>query len=176
MQGPETPRKARKIPAVEASRFRDTRFTCNLTVPAAAKLLRVSERTIHNWESGAARVPYAAYRLLRIVRSGEFVHPSWKGWAVRGDTLWSPEGHGFRASDSSWWSLLIRQAREFRNLLIERQKWAASAGGEAAAPLGLSLLSTSDKPVSRTRRVSSPQSPTRRRNRLRRRPSAGGAA
>ncbi len=38
MQGPDTPRKARKIPAVEASRFRDTRFTCNLTVPATAQL------------------------------------------------------------------------------------------------------------------------------------------
>ena len=79
---PGKARKTHQRPAVEASRFRDTRFTCNLTVPAAAKLLRVSERTIHNWESGAARVPYAAYRLLRIVRGGEFVHSSWKGWAV----------------------------------------------------------------------------------------------
>ena len=93
MRGPESARKTRQIPAVEASRFRDTRFTCNLSVPAAAQLLRVSERTIHNWESGAARcrpVPYAAYRLLRIVRGGEFVHPSWKGWSVRGDTRCSP--------------------------------------------------------------------------------------
>ncbi len=161
---------------MEASRFRDTRFTCNLTVPAAAQLLRVSERTIHNWESGAARVPYAAYRLLRIVRGGEFVHPSWKGWAVRGDTLWSPEGHGFRAADSSWWSLLIRQAREFRNLLIERQKSQVRDGGEAAAALGLSLLSISDKPSFGSRRSSSPRSPSRRRKLIRRRPIAGGAA
>lgn len=38
----ETARKTRQSAAVEAFRFRDTRFTCNLTVPAAAKLLRVS--------------------------------------------------------------------------------------------------------------------------------------
>ena len=61
------------------SRFRDFRWTANLSVADAAKLLRVSERTIHNWEAGRVRIPYAAYKLLRIVRGGQFAHPAWRG-------------------------------------------------------------------------------------------------
>ena len=131
--------------AVPTSRFRDFRWTANLSVADAAKLLRVSERTIHNWEAGRVRIPYAAYKLLRIVRGGQFAHPAWRGWFVRGDTLWSPENHGFRPSDSSWWSLLIRQAHQFRCMVREQAKTPCVAGGEAAAPLGLSLYSTSGK-------------------------------
>ena len=142
---PGKARKTAKTVAVTASRFRDFRWTANLSVADAAKLLRVSERTIHNWEAGRVRIPYAAYKLLRIVRGGEFAHPAWRGWFVRGDTLWSPENHGFRPSDSSWWSLLIRQAHQFRCMVRERVKTPCVAGGEAAAPLGLSLYSTSGK-------------------------------
>jgi hypothetical protein len=30
--------------------------------------------------------------------------------------LWSPEGHGFVPNDSSWWGLLVRQARGFKTM------------------------------------------------------------
>ena len=81
---PGKARKTAKTVAVTASRFRDFRWTANLSVADAAKLLRVSERTIHNWEAGRVRIPYAAYKLLRIVRGGQFAHPAWRGWFVRG--------------------------------------------------------------------------------------------
>lgn len=72
---------APRIRVVSAFRFRDVRFSCGLSIPAAAKVLPVSERTLHNWESGAVRI--------------------------------SPEGHGFKASDHAWWSLLVRRAAMF---------------------------------------------------------------
>ena len=142
---PGKARKTAKTVAVTASRFRDFRWTANLSVADAAQLLRVSERTIHNWESAQTRIPYTAYKLLRIVRGGQFAHPAWRGWFVRGDTLWSPENHGFRPSDSSWWSLLIRQAHQFRCMVREQARTPCVADGEAAAPLGLSLYSTKRK-------------------------------
>lgn len=63
--------KTPRTRAVTAFRFREMRFSCGLSVAIAAKVLHVTERTIHNWESGAARMPYAAYKLLRLLRGGE---------------------------------------------------------------------------------------------------------
>ena len=63
--------------AVTASRFKDARLFCMLSTIEAAKLLRVSERTLHNWEKGRVRIPYAAFKLMRILRGeplGTLVH------------------------------------------------------------------------------------------------------
>jgi DNA-binding transcriptional regulator YiaG len=106
-----------RIRVVSAFRFRDVRFSCGLSIPAAAKVLHVSERTLHNWESGAVRIPYAAFKLLRLLRGGELPGPAWKGWRLTQDTLYSPEGHGFKASDHAWWSLLVRRAAMFGELV-----------------------------------------------------------
>jgi hypothetical protein len=100
------------------------RLTCGLSVPVAAKILRVTDRTLHNWELGRARVPYAAYKLLRILRGWELPDPAWKGYRLQGDTLWSPEGMGFKASDHRWWSLTCRMAAEFRVLVDLRAQLA----------------------------------------------------
>lgn len=88
-----------------------------MSVPETAKFLRVSERTLHNWESGRARVPYAAYKLLRVMRGHQLLHPAWKGFSVRGDTLWTPEGRSFKPSHMTWWSLTCRMADQFRLLM-----------------------------------------------------------
>ena len=81
------------------------------TRAAAAKTLQVSERTLHNWVSGKTAVPYAAYKLLRVLCFHEIPFKTWQGWHFTGGKLWSPEGHGFTGLDGSWWSLLVRQAR-----------------------------------------------------------------
>ncbi|MDP2185091.1 MAG: VC1465 family Xer recombination activation factor [Xanthomonadales bacterium] len=81
------------------------RLSCGLSSPATAKVLHVSPRTVHNWESGTVRIPYAAFKLLRLLRGGELAGVAWKGWRLSRDTLYSPEGHGFKASDHAWWSL-----------------------------------------------------------------------
>ena len=93
-----------------------------LTIEQAAKLLRVSERTLHNWEAGRVRIPYAAYKLIRILRGYELPGDAWKGYRLIGDTLWSPENLPFKAADARWWSLTVCMAHEYR-----RQSKAAQA-------------------------------------------------
>jgi DNA-binding transcriptional regulator YiaG len=119
--------------AVTASRFREARQTCSLTVPAAAKLLRVTERTLQNWESGRARVPYAAYKLMRVLRGGEMLDAAWTGFRLHRDTLWTPEGHPFRPADLTWWSLTCRMADSFRALVSRPGLVIASGAGEVSA-------------------------------------------
>lgn len=100
--------------AVEASRFREARLLCALSEPDAGKLFRVTPRTVRNWEAGRVAVPYAAYKLMRIVRGYELPGHHWKGYRLVGDTLWTPEGKTFKAADGRWWSLTCLMAHQFR--------------------------------------------------------------
>ena len=95
----------------KAKRFDAMCRQLGYTRAAAAKALQVSERTLHNWVSGKTAVPYAAYKLLRVLCFHEIPFKTWQGWHFTGGKLWSPEGHGFTGLDGSWWSLLVRQAR-----------------------------------------------------------------
>jgi hypothetical protein len=79
-----------------------------------ARTLQVTERTVYAWFSGKTAVPYAAYKLLRILNRFEL--PGWPGWHMHSGKLWTPEGFGFEPQDAAWWSLLVRQARSFRTL------------------------------------------------------------
>jgi hypothetical protein len=122
-----------------------------LGVVACADLLRVTERTIRNWEAGAVRIPYAAYKLMRVLRGGRYLaHPVWRDFRVWHDVLVTPEGHRFQAGELAWWSLLVRRARAFSELRAARD--AKAGAGEPARPdaeepgsaLGLVYSSTSD--------------------------------
>jgi DNA-binding transcriptional regulator YiaG len=142
--------KLPKTPVVTASRFRDTRLVCRLTIPSAAKLLRVTERTVQNWESGKVRIPYAAFKLMRILRGYELPDPAWRGFRVVGATLWTPEGHAFRPDHMTWWSLTCRMADEFRQRALRRRavaavvRWAQDDAMSDRAPAGLVATGTSD--------------------------------
>lgn len=130
--------------AVTGSRFREARQVCSLSIPEAAKLLRVSARTVQYWEAGTVRVPYAAFKLMRILRGYELPGTAWRGYRLVGDTLWSPEGLAFKAADHRWWSLTCRMAAEFRSIMAAR--WAEAEG----PAYGLVLSSTSDHGNRRT--------------------------
>lgn len=134
--------------AITAVRFRETRFACGLSQADAAKFLQVTLRTVHNWETGATRVPYAAYKLVRVLRGGFIPGKAWRGFRIYGDSLHTPEGHRFRAADVSWWSLLCRRAEAFGSVM-DRLSPSSSDGapvaeaaqsGGAALLLGLSAL------------------------------------
>lgn len=84
-----------------------------LTPELAGKMLHVTPRTVRYWISGKTTIPYAAYRLLRILTGAELPCNGWDGWHMHSGKLWSPEGFGFLPKESSWWSLLVRQARSF---------------------------------------------------------------
>lgn len=123
-----------------------------LTPETTGKMLHVHPRTVRYWISGKVRVPYASYRLLRILTGAELPCSGWDGWHMHSGMLWSPEGHGFKPDDSSWWGLLVRQARMFK-LLYDRQTQfrllairagdgvAAAAGSALACPAGVAATS-----------------------------------
>ena len=67
-------KKTRRINKIAGDRFRIARQDCWLTLPQAAKVLQVTERTLHNWEAGTCRVPYAAYKLMRLMAGGNLKH------------------------------------------------------------------------------------------------------
>ena len=87
-----------------------------LTPESTGKMLHVHPRTVRYWISGKTLIPYSAYRLLRILTGAELPANGWDGWHMHSGQLWSPEGHGFKPNDSSWWSLLVRQARCFKTM------------------------------------------------------------
>lgn len=128
--------KRQKFP-VSGARFREARFSAGMGVPACADLLRVSERSIRGWESGSTRIPYAAFKLLRLLRGGKVLGPDWKGFHVWRGVLCTPEGHRFEPSDLVWQSLLVQQARAFREMARGRRS--------KAVDVGLVLSETSDK-------------------------------
>lgn len=78
---------------------------------ACAQFLHVSTRTVHNWESGKHDIPYATYKLLRLLNRMELPGQAWQGWCFYGNKLISPEGRSFEGKDSNWWGLLIMRAR-----------------------------------------------------------------
>ena len=107
-----------------------------MDLPACAKFLHVTQRTLHNWESGKHDIPYAAYKLLRLLNRMELPGLAWQGWCFYGNKLISPEGRSFEGKDSNWWCLLVLRARmcsEFQEKL--RAAEAARRGparGEAS--------------------------------------------
>lgn len=109
-----------------------------LTPESAAHVLHVTPRTVRHWISGKSTIPYAAYRLLRIMGRWELPMAGWDGWHMHSGKLWSPEGHAFDPHDSNWWSLLVRQARCFRTLYQR-----ASAFDQALMLLGAQGLQAS---------------------------------
>lgn len=105
-----------------AKRFRALLADLGLKHPEAAKMLHISLRTLHNWLSGRHEVPYAAYKLLRLLRYMELPGPSWAGWHFSRGQLVTPEGRAISGRDGAWWSLLVRRAHSFGELY--RLRWA----------------------------------------------------
>ncbi|OHE83346.1 MAG: hypothetical protein A2579_00565 [Lysobacterales bacterium RIFOXYD1_FULL_69_11] len=105
---------------IGAGQFQELRLSHGWSIERAADLLQVTERTVRNWESGTARCPYAAFKLLRIVAGRKLLGDAFGDAYVVGDVLISNEGHRFPAADLAWWSLLFRQAQAFRDNLADK--------------------------------------------------------
>ncbi len=117
------------------SRLRYARLNLGWSIEDAGKYFQVTDRTWHNWESGAHRIPYAVYKLLRVLARLELPGKAWAGWRLEGDVLITPEGRQITPKDGSWWSLLVRRAAGFdacyneaatlRKLLIQVKREAS---------------------------------------------------
>ncbi len=138
---------------ISNTQFRDARIFGGMTREQAAAFLRVSVRTIGHWETGRARPSYAAFKLLRVYRHGDLIHPEWGGCSInhRG-ALVTPEGHELKPSDLAWLSLLFRRAEMMGPLLRERDdlrrqlqeiEHQATAGAAGDGPWACLLLNKS---------------------------------
>lgn len=127
------------------------RLKAGLTRRAAAALLQVTERTVRNWEAGRSKIPYSALRLVCIEGGYELPGEYWRGFILRGDTIWSPEGKAFSSHDLAWWSLTCEMARERRELAL-RQAVSTQpiAEGQAVLPCAADRREASPKPVEST--------------------------
>ena len=116
-------------------RFKAMYASLGLTVDDVANFLQVTPRTVQLWISGRVRVPYAAYKLMRLQLHYELPGAAWEGWHLSAGRLYTPEGHQLDPKDFSWWSLLVRQARCFRSLYVQNQALRTeSRHREAPAP------------------------------------------
>lgn len=83
-------------------------------------MLAVSVKTLSNWEAGRSRVPYAAFKLLKVMTSYELPGEAWERWSLRGDTLWSPDGRSFKAWELMQLEHVFSEARLWRDVLFPK--------------------------------------------------------
>ena len=105
---------------ISHDKFRHTRYMARLTQEEVACLLHVTARTVALWESGHTGIPYAAYKLLRIHAGYELPGDAWRGWSIRGDKLWSPEGRGYSAGFLAYQWLAYAMAERWRQMARQR--------------------------------------------------------
>lgn len=79
-----------------------------------AMLLGVTPKTVGNWEAGRNRIPYAAFKLLKVLTGYELPGDGWEGWSLRGDTLYSPDGRAFEAWELMQLEFVFSMARLWR--------------------------------------------------------------
>ena len=116
-----------------SNRFKRLCGDAGLSIDQAAKMLHVTPRTIRYWFAGKVAVPYAAYKLVRVLRWFELPGKPWAGWHMHSGKLWTPEGHGFTPDDQNWWSLLVRQARSFKTLYRDNAQLRLQLRGQGTA-------------------------------------------
>ncbi len=80
---------------IESEDFYLARRRAGLTTGQAAEMLQVTTRTMRNWENGSSKIPYAAYRLMRLSAGHALVDKAWDGWSIWQGVLYSPTGRGF---------------------------------------------------------------------------------
>lgn len=139
-----------------ARKFKAMYRSLGMDLSECAKFLHVTERTLHNWESGKHDIPYATFKLLRLMNGLELPGKTWAGWEFQGGKLWSPEGRSFEGTDGSWWSLLVRQAHGFRELLVRGAEGRAAVGKAEPHAAARPAVPGSDAPAAERREASAP--------------------
>lgn len=116
--------------------FHLERRAAGLTQAEAARFLGVTVRTIRNWEKGAARIPYPAFKLVRM-RAGGIVHVSgWEGWRFGADgALFSPDGRSFKSWEIYHLRLVFSMAEHFRKLHSHKRAEPPRSGAVGQARL-----------------------------------------
>ena len=101
---------------IDPQDFRDLRKQSGMTRRAAAEALDVTPRTIQNWETGGARIPWMAFRMLRILRGYALPGCHWEGWTLQGDKLYPPGGRALDVGNLLHLGLVFAQAKLWRQM------------------------------------------------------------
>lgn len=111
----------RVIDPPSSETFRDSRKRLRWSIDQAADFLWVTPMTIRNWESGRGKIPYAAFRLLRMRAGHAVAAAGWDGWTIghKGELV-APTGRCFMPSDLSWLTIVFEQARHWRESYADR--------------------------------------------------------
>ena len=127
------PKGAKKRPReyIDPEAFYLMRRRAFLTTQKAATALGVTQRTLLNWEKGQSRIPYTAFRTLKILAGYVFNDEHFKDWFVKGDTLWSPEGRGFKPHELRYVANYFAIARLW---IKERQELKAKPLPDSTIP------------------------------------------
>jgi DNA-binding transcriptional regulator YiaG len=102
------------------------RVQAGINPDAAALLCGVSERTFRRWESGEAKAPVMAARLLQA-RAGDLgvIHEAWRGWRIAADGLLRdaaaplPLDPGYLRA--AWWTAQAADALRCRVKELEQE-------------------------------------------------------
>ena len=108
------PRRHPHFVWADPERFHVERMTARLTQKQAAEYLGVSVRTVRNWETGCNRIPYPAFKLVRM-RARALVHvEGWEGWRFdRHGALVTPDGRTFQPWELQNLQLVVSLARRY---------------------------------------------------------------
>jgi hypothetical protein len=120
----------------QALRFKAMYSRLGFSVVDVAKFLQVTPRTVHAWISGRVRIPFAAYKLLRVQLHYELPGDSWQGWHLSAGRLYTPEGRELSPHDFTWWGLLVRKAALFTDLYARLSPKPATVAGRTATGTG----------------------------------------
>jgi len=111
---------------IDPQDFRDMRHRADLTRKQAADLLDVTGRTIQNWETGGARIPWMAYRMLCILTGYAMPGKAWEGWTIHGDRLIAPNGRWYEANTLEQIEQVFGMARLWRQDYTRRHHRSAA--------------------------------------------------
>lgn len=112
---------------IDPQDFLDLRRRADLKRYQAAELLDVTTRTIQNWETGGARIPWMAYRMLRILTGFALPGKAWEGWTVHADRLIAPNGRWYEANTLEQMEHVFGMARLWRqDYLAKKQRKPAA--------------------------------------------------
>jgi DNA-binding XRE family transcriptional regulator len=111
---------------IEPQDFRDLRRLADLKRFQAAELLDVTPRTIQNWETGGARIPWMAYRMLRILTGFALPGKAWEGWTLHRDRLIAPNGRWYEANTLQQIEQVFGMARLWRQDYAKKQRKPAA--------------------------------------------------
>ena len=126
---------------IDPDDFCNLRKSADMTRKQVSDVLDVAVRTIQNWETGGARVPWMAFRMLRILTGYALPGKAWEGWTVHRDRLYAPNGRWYEANSLEQIEQIFGMARLWRKDYTSRKGEHRAQALSLPAVLGSQLPS-----------------------------------